>query len=90
MHRWPTWSLGSAKEDEMADDEKRHAIMIIDLPDTTLDEVKGVISALRSCAAHSDDAAWPDEFAVLVDEMADEFSARVKQIVAERRYRISA
>jgi hypothetical protein len=71
-------------------DELRHAIMIIDLPDTTLTEVKSVIRALRSCAAHHDEAPWPDEFAVLVDDKADELSARVKEVLERRHYRISA
>jgi hypothetical protein len=68
----------------MADEERQHAVLIIDMPNATADEIQTVFRAVRECATNSEAAGWPEDLAVLVGDVATEFSERVK-IAIERR-----
>jgi hypothetical protein len=74
----------------MADSERMHAVMVIDMDDATAEEIKCVIRAVRRSAARTDCPGWPDQLAVLVNEAADEVSERVERAVAENLYSVTA
>lgn len=63
----------------MTDEERRHAVVVIDMPSATNTEVQDIVRALRQSATASDNQAWPDEFAILVDDAADELSMHVNR-----------
>jgi hypothetical protein len=74
----------------MTDDERHHAVMIIDMPNATADEIQTVFRAVRECATKSDEPGWPEDLAVLVGDVAADFSERVKEAIEHREYSITA
>jgi hypothetical protein len=62
--------------------ETMHAVLVIDIDDATTEEVRCVIRAVRSSAASSDCAGWPDNLAVVVRSDADALSDHVARIVS--------
>jgi hypothetical protein len=77
-------------DDERHSDERQHAVMIIDMPAATADEVQAVFRAVRECAAQSDDVKWPEDFAVLVGAPAVDISERVRDAIESARQGVSA
>jgi hypothetical protein len=74
----------------MADDERQHAVLIIDMPNATPDEIQTVFRAVRECATKSEAAGWPEDLAVLVGDVATEFSERVKIAIERREFSLSS
>jgi hypothetical protein len=74
----------------MADDERQHAVMIIDMPDASADEIQTVFRSIRECAAQTDAPGWPEDLAVLVGDAATEISDRVGRAIEESRYTVTA
>ena len=74
----------------MADDERQHAVLIIDMPNATPDEIQTVFRAVRECATKSEAAGWPEDLAVLVGDVATEFSERVKMAIERREFSLSS
>jgi hypothetical protein len=73
----------------MTDDERHHAVMIIDMPNATTDEIQKVFRAVRDAATKSDAPGWPDDLAVLVGDVAAEFSERVKEAMEHREFSVT-
>jgi hypothetical protein len=74
----------------MADDERQHAVMIIDMPNATADEIQTVFRAVRECATKSDAPGWPEDLAVLVGDVAVDLSERVREAIEHREFTVSA
>jgi hypothetical protein len=74
----------------MADDERQHAVMIIDMPNATADEIQTVFRAVRECAAESDEPGWPEDLAVLVGDAATEISEQARQAIEQTEYTVTA
>jgi hypothetical protein len=74
----------------MADDERQHAVMIIDMPNASADEIQTVFRSVRECAAQTDAPGWPEDLAVLVGDAATEISDRVRQAIEESDYSVTA
>jgi hypothetical protein len=74
----------------MTDDERQHAVLIIDMPAATADEIQTVFRAVRECATESGAPGWPEDLAVLVGAPAAEISARVKVAVETGPYSVAA
>jgi hypothetical protein len=74
----------------MADDGRQHAVMIIDMPDATADEIQAVFRSVRECAASGDSAGWPEDLAVLVGEAATEISEQVQRAIKQSQYSFTA
>jgi hypothetical protein len=74
----------------MADDARQHAVMIIDMPSATADEIQTVFRAVRECATNSDATGWPEDLAVLVGDVAAEFSQRVREAIEHREFSVTA
>jgi hypothetical protein len=67
--------------------ETIHAVLVIDIEEATADEVRCVLRAVRSTAAHSDCRAWPEEMAVIAGKDADDLAEHVAHIVSGSRLR---
>jgi len=74
----------------MVDDERQHAILIIDMPDATADEIQTVFRAVRECATESDAPGWPEKLAVLVGDPAADISVRVRSAIEHARVSVTA
>jgi hypothetical protein len=74
----------------MADGERQHAVMIIDMPNATADEIQTVFRAVRECATQSTAPGWPEDLAVLVGDVAAEFSERVRDAIERSEFSVTA
>jgi hypothetical protein len=74
----------------MADDERQHAVMIIDMPNASAEEIQTVFRSVRECAAQTEAPGWPEDLAVLVGDAAVDISERVRLAVAANRYTLMA
>jgi hypothetical protein len=74
----------------MADDGRQHAVMIIDMPNASADEIQTVFRSVRECAAQTEAPGWPEDLAVLVGDAAVDISERVRLAVAANRYTLTA
>jgi hypothetical protein len=74
----------------MADDERQHAVMIIDMPNASADEIQTVFRSIRECAAQTEEPGWPEDLAVLVGDAATEISDQVRQAIEQSHYTITA
>ena len=74
----------------MADDDRQHAVMIIDMPNATADEIQTVFRAVRECAAESENPGWPEDLAVLIGDAATEISEQARRAIEQARFSASA
>ena len=74
----------------MADDDRQHAVMIIDMPNATADEIQTVFRAVRECAAESENPGWPEDLAVLIGDAATEISEQARRAIEQAHFSASA